>query len=305
MLGLLLPELSRAATGQSGQGLAVSPPIISASANPGQSIVVQVNVQNITNSPLIMNSAADDFGAKDENGNPQLLFDEKTSTRYSLKFWIAPIESPIIQPKTRITVPVTIDVPANAEPGGHYGVIQLTGKAPNVSGSGVALSASIGVLVLLTVNGTVVQHLSPVDVTISHNNKAGNFFEYGPLTFAERIKNDGNLHEAPSGNITITNLFGGKPIVIGVNGARGNILPDSIRKFSQDYAKTSLFGYFTIKGSLTYDTNKTIVLPATSFWVIPYRLLIGVIAALVVLFFLLRFALKRYNRRIIERARRG
>ena len=293
-----------AAPAQSGEGLSVSPPLITTSANPGQSVVEQISIRNITGLPLILSSSTVDFGAKGEDGTPQLLFNETTSTRYSLKYWIAPVESPTIQPGATITVPVTINIPANAEPGGHYGVVQFSGKPANLNGNGVSISASIGVLVLLTVNGNITQHLSPVDTLITQNGRLGTFFQYGPLLVSQRIRNDGDVHEAPYGKLTVSNLFGGKPIVLNVNPTKGNILPGSIRKFSEAIPTKNMFGYYTIKGSLAYGTNKTLVMPEAHFWVIPYTLLIIVVIVLVILFFVLRFALRRYNRHVINQARR-
>jgi hypothetical protein len=303
--GVAAAATATAAAGQSGEGLSVSPPLISASANPGQSEVLQIRIQNITSQPLILTSTSVDFGAKGEDGTPQLLFNETTSTRYSLKYWIAPIENPTIQPQAAITVPVTINVPANAEPGGHYGIIQFTGKPPTVTGgSGVAISASIGVLVLFTVNGNITHHLTALPLIVSQNGKPGKFYQYGPLGVSLLIRNDGAVHEVPTGNLTVSNLFGGKPIVLPVNPLKGNILPGTIRKFNQKIVKKSLFGYFTIKGNLTYDTNKILVVPATSFWVIPYKLVIIVLLIVIAVFLILRYGLRRYNRHVIEQARR-
>ena len=287
-----------------GQGLQISPPLVSVAADPGQTVILAIKIRNISGGALVIHGTVDDFGAKGEDGEPQILSSETSSTRYSLKYWIATVPSVTLKSQEQQTLNVPVNVPKNAEPGGHYGVIRFTGTPPNLEGTGVALSASIGTLVLFTVNGAIIQHLSTIDIKTSHNGTNHSFFEQGPLTITERIKNDGNVHVNPKGNLTITNLFGFKTASLAVNSTGGNILPDSIRKFSQDLSKKNLFGRYTIKGSLAYGSGKTLVLPVTSFWVIPYKLIIAVILIITALFFLLRFGLRRYNAHIIKLARK-
>ncbi len=50
-------------------------------------------------------------------------------------------------------LPITINVPANASPGGYYGVIRFTATPGKLDQSGVALSASLGALDFIRVNG--------------------------------------------------------------------------------------------------------------------------------------------------------
>jgi len=287
-----------------GQGLQISPPLISVAADPGQTVILAIKIRNISGGTLVIHGTVDDFGAKGESGEPQILLDETASTRYSLKYWIATVPSVTLKSQELETLSVPVNVPKNAEPGGHYGVVRLTGTAPSLEGTGVALSASIGTLVLFTVNGDITDHLSAVDITASQKGATHSFFEQGPLTITERIKNDGNVHERPKGNVVITNLFGRQTASLAVDSTGGNILPNSIRKFSQDLGKKNLFGRYTVKGSLAYGNGKTLVLPVTSFWVIPYKLIIATILIITALFFLLRFGLRRYNAYIIKLARK-
>lgn len=286
-----------------GQGLQISPPLISVSADPGQTVNLSIKIRNVSGGPLVIHGTADDFGAKGEGGIPYILLGETTATRYSLKFWLGAVPSVTLQPQQIQTLTVPINVPKNAEPGGHYGVVRFTGTPPDLGGTGVALSASIGTLVLFTVNGNITESLNAVDVKTSHNGTNHTFFEQGPITISERIKNDGTVHEHPQGKIIISNLFGKQTASLALDKNSANILPDSIRKFSQDLSQKNLFGRYSVKGSLTYGNSKVLVLPATSFWVIPYRLIIAVLLITLIIFFALRYGLKRYNAYIVKRAR--
>ena len=304
--------LSTAGSGGSpGQGLEISPPVIELSANPGQTVTVNISVRDVTNGELIAHGEADDFGAgTGEDGQPQLLLNENGENRYSLKQWISSVPDMDLQPQQLKSNTLTIRVPADAEPGGHYGVVRFTALPPNLKGTGVALSASVGTLILLRVNGTVTDNLSLVQYAAGINNdkagtfKVSRFFEHGPIDFLLRLHNGGTVHEQPTGTITVKNMFGRTVGTMAINSKAKNVLPDSIRRFNETLSSTRLFGYYSAKFSLKYAGNKTLE-GNVSFWVIPWKLILVVVVVLVVLFIALKWLLHRYNEHIIARARQS
>jgi hypothetical protein len=294
-----------ASTNTPGQGLEISPPVMQLNADPGQTVTIQVRLRDVTQGELIAKGEVDDFGAgKDEDGTPKLLLDETTSTRYSLKQWVGAVPNLVLAPQQLATNTITIHVPKNAEPGGHYGVIRFTGVPPNLAGTGVALSASVGSLILLRVNGAVSDKLSLVEFSTRQNALKKTFFEAGPVNFVVRLKNAGTVHEKPQGTISVYNMLGKKVGAVAVNGNGGNVLPDSIRKFSSTLGSTKLFGRYTAKLNLTFAGSKKLE-GQLAFWVVPWKLILLVMLVLAVLVYIGRIALRKYNERIIARARRG
>ncbi|CAN5380870.1 hypothetical protein BH10PAT3_BH10PAT3_8040 [soil metagenome] len=299
-------------TANNGQALEIAPPVIYISADPGQTVKTQIFIRDISSGNLIVNGQVNNFVSGGEDGTPKIILDKKddANNAYSLVEWVAPLPSLLLIPREIKSMTATINVPKDASPGGHYGVIRFTSTPPSVEGgSGVSLAASIGVLVLLTVSGKVTEGLSVQELSVSHNGKKGSFFESGPLEFLEKFKNTGNVHVQPVGQVTITDMFGKKFAAVNVNLPPGNILPQSVRQFKQPLDKAvignkRLFGRYTAKLTVTYGTNKKQVSTETSFWVIPYRLVAAIIAVLIGAFFVLRFLIKRYNRRILEQAQR-
>jgi hypothetical protein len=304
------PTPTPAVDGSPGQGLEISPPVIELSAKPGQTVTTSISVRNVTTGELIATGHADDFGAgNDENGEPKILINETGATRYSLKYWIQGVPDLTLAPQELQKTTVTIAVPADAEPGGHFGVVRFTAVPPNLKGTGVALSASVGTLILMKVEGPVTEHLSvdsfqaqKAGAAISQAVKPGSFFENGPVDFVVRVKNDGTVHEKPQGSINVYNMVGRKVDAIAVNPHGGNVLPDSVRKFQQETASKKLFGRYTAKLDLNYAGNMKLSSRIT-FWVIPWRLILIVMLALVILFFLLRVGIRKYNENIISKAR--
>ncbi|HXY17902.1 MAG TPA: hypothetical protein VEH48_00585, partial [Candidatus Nitrosopolaris sp.] len=143
--------------------------------------------------------------------------------------------------------------------------------------------------------------------SVNHGGKTGSFFQSAPLNFVERLKNNGNVHLQPTGQVTITDMFGRKLATLPVNVPPGNILPASIREFSQALDKSvignkKLFGHYTAKMSVTYGTDKKALNSSLGFWVIPFKLVAGVIIVLIAGFFAIRYAIRRYNRYILEQA---
>ena len=300
------PSPSGAATASPGQGLEISPPVIELSADPGQTVTTTIRVRNVANGDLIAKGRADDFGAgDDESGQPKLLLDETGATRYSLKYWVSNVPDLRLAAGELKSTTITIKVPANAEPGGHFGVVRFTAVPPDLAGTGVALSASVGTLVLLRVSGAITDKVSLAEFSAGQNDQKHSFFEHGPVDFIVRVKNEGSVHEKVQGTIAVTGMFGQKMGNVAVNDKGGNVLPGSIRKFQQTLGTKALFGYYTAQLNLTYLDGKNKLTGKLGFWVIPWKLILLALVGLAVLGWLLRLGIKRYNAHIIAQARRG
>jgi hypothetical protein len=291
-----------------GQALEISPPVMNLTADPGQTITRELNLRDVSTGKLVVTGEVNDFMADGEEGIPKLLLEAGEDSPYSLKAWVAPLPRMTLDPKQVRSLPITIKVPANAAPGGYYGVIRFTATPPELEGQGVSLSASLGSLVLLTVNGDAKEGLEVEEYKTLRNGQAKNIFESKPINFLARLKNTGRVHQQPLGKITVKDMFGKHVADTFFNQPPRNILPDSIRKFEvaldeTELGKKMLFGRYTADLTVTYGSKDQTTTDTLTFWVIPYRLIALVIIALVGLFFLLRFALKQYTQRVLRGSR--
>jgi len=293
-----------------GQALEIAPPVITLTGNPGQTIQTQISLRDISSSDLVVTNEINDFTANGEDGTPKILLDESAETNpYSMKSWITPLAQFTLAPKQIKKISVLIHIPANASPGGYYSIIRFTGTPPELKDTGVSLSASLGSLILLKVNGKVNEQLGVQEFSVNNGGKTGSIFESTPLTFIARLKNTGNIHEQPAGQVVVTDMFGKTVAAVNVNLPPRLILPHTTRKFeapldSSVIGNKKLFGRYTAKLNLTYGTNGQKITSEISFWVIPYRLIGGAILGLVIVFFGLKHLIKRYNRHIISKARK-
>ena len=299
-----------AAAISSGQALEIGPPVINLSADPGTTVKTTISLRDISPTSLLVNGQINDFVASGEDGTPKIILDPSVVSPYSFKSWVSPLAALTLKPKEIKNLTVTINVPKTASPGGYFGVIRFTGTPPDLNGTGVSLAASLGSLILLTVNGQAKENLSLIDFSASHNSKTGTLFETAPVDFAVRLKNSGNLQEEPAGLVTVKDMFGNVVATLGVNQPVRDILPDSIRKFgtsldSSNIGNKILFGLYHADLTLTYGASKQTVTSSITFWVIPYTLIAIIIGALIVAFFVLRTLIRRYNKYILAQAKKN
>jgi hypothetical protein len=287
-----------------GQALEIAPPVLNLKADPGEVIQAKIALRDISSTSLIVTSEINDFTANGEDGTPKVITDTAEKSPYSIIDWIKPIPGLTLKSRQIENLPVTITVPKNAAPGGYYGVVRFTATAPNIDQSGVALSASLGAMIFIRVNGDAKESMSIQDFYLSKDDSRGFFFDSIPVTFTERIKNQGNVHEQPIGQILVTDMFGKPAVNVNVNLEGRNVLPATIRRFDQPLDKSAvgnriLFGLYTAKLTMKYGATGQTVTKTIKFWIFPWKLLIAAIIVLIVLVLLGRLMLKRYNDRLL------
>jgi len=292
-----------------GQALEIAPPVITLTLDPGQTATTQIYLRDIASTKLNVTGQANDFVAAGEDGTPKVLLDTTGSGPYSLRNWVGALPTLQLIPREIKSMAVTITVPRDASPGGHYGVIRFTAVPPDLKDTGVSLSASLGALLLVTVRGKLIDNLELQSFTVNQDGKSSTFFEAAPLTFSQLLRNSGNVHEEPAGQVTITDMFGAKLAVLGINQPPHNVLPASSRRFDEVLDSTvignkMLFGRYTATLKATYANGKS-VNGSLTFWVVPYRLIAVIVVAGVGGFFGLRYGIRRYNRFIVGQSRRG
>ncbi len=284
-IGLSVTVLAQSATPS--LGLTLSPPTFEITGNPGDTITNTVRVENTNDFPLTLTVDRRNFTAQGEEGSVGLT-DEVTS--YSLASWInVSPQSTTIAAKSTRSFTFTINIPLNAEPGGHFGsLVFRTIPSSTLSGSGAALAQEIGSLILLNVSGYSVQEAKIVGFEPTQS-----FFEYGPVTLSARVENVGNVHVKPGGTITITNMLGSKVSTLKVEGK--NVLPGAIRKLDSVWDNKWGFGRYTATFVMVYGSDLTQRAAVTNFFILPYRLIFFILVFATILIFILYKMRKRLS----------
>jgi len=266
-------------------GLSISPPSFELSANPGGTLENTIKVENVSAETLKIAVDRRNFTAVGEEGAVGLTEEE---TNFSLASWITvtPPEAEIPAKSTRI-FNFKINVPLNAEAGGHFGSIVFRIGGGPITQTGASVTQELGALILLRIAGKTTE-----EATLQSFFTQKKFWEYGPVEFEIKTKNSGNVHLKPKGTITISNSFGKKVGVVEVEPK--NVLPGAVRKSTASWGKKILLGKYTAVLSLVYGAGSgKMITGSTTFIGFPYRIGGVVLAVLLVLFFLLYRGRKR------------
>ena len=140
-----------------------------------------------------------------------------------------------------ITVPFTIRVPANATPGGHYGVLFAETK-PADDASGIVRKKRIGMILYVKVKGDVVNRGAVKDISTNW------FYSHAPITATVSVEDSGNTDFIAKTKMTVTDLFGNVKYVMP---QEYNILPGTHRDIPINYETPPWFGLFKVKVEAT------------------------------------------------------
>lgn len=308
VLLVILPIVTQAQTtkGPVGNGFRITPVRESYVIPKGTSKVLSIGVTNPSDSPLTAHPVVNDFlPSEDETGEPRLILDVDTILpRNDFKSLVSPLEDFIIPPRQEKKIDVTISVPTYAEAGGYYGAIRFVPIIPTEEGRNVALTASIGTIVLVTVPGELRQQLDLVQLSAAQNGSARGFLVGGKIDVLTRLKNSGNIHVQPFGKVQVQNIFGKTVHEYEFNQAdsslqRANVLPDSVRKFVDELPRDQKWiGRYTIKMNLTYTAGGGEIISAkTTFWYFPTVVFYLLILLLLVLVVAINFVIYRLRKR--------
>jgi hypothetical protein len=279
-----------AATTQSFQ---ISPPTANYAANPGAQQKGTIKVTNLTDAPLSVRISKENFVAKGEEGEIELV--DNADPLYSLAPWFS-------FDATQLDIPglgtkelhYTLDIPPNAEPGGRYGTVVFNTIPPKLpSGqSGAAVQQQIAGIVFLRINGRANEKL---DVLSFAPDKT--FSEYGPVSLLARVKNTGSVHEKATGTITIKNMFGFKVDSIPLD--EHFVIPAAIRRLTNTWPAKGkgglLIGKYTAELNATYGDGGKLT-ATTSFTIVPWRLLLAILVGLILVFLIFWRGRKRLAR---------
>lgn len=274
---------------QNSTTLSISPSLYDISVEPGQEWRSTLRIINVNDYDLTVYVDVVNFKPQGEGGDGRFVpIPETGAEGVSLAEWIRIEKTPIVIPREQSKeIPVSVLVPFDASPGGHFAAI-LVGTRPVVNTPGqakVQTSQMITSLFFARVAGDIYEL-----GTIREFTSQGTYLSSPEVTFDMRFENKGNVHLQPQGDIRIKNMWGQERGVIPINQASqfGNVLPETIRLFTFNWKgewSISDIGRYTAVATLAYGSEERQFASAkTTFWVIPYKLLIGI--AVVILLFI-------------------
>lgn len=293
--------------------LTISPAKIEMNGDPGKMISGEFILMNEQSSSMTFYTSAENFEASGETGTPNFV--PGTSGFAS---WVSLAPTVVLNKGEQKVVPFTIQIPVDADAGGHFAAIFLSTTPPQSESGQVSVGAKIGVLVFLHVSGEVREDGGILSFDTTSNDKV---FTSLPISFSYRFQNSGNDRVKPEGTLHIKNIFGWNKAILNANKIQGNILPNSVRKFEVVWDDGEVdgprpgffnkawyqlqhfaFGVYKAKVNLTYGQQQVTSPHSITFFVIPWQLLTLVAALLTILFYGGSKAIRSYNAWIIRKA---
>lgn len=264
---------------------------------PGTSKVVDLIITNRTGELRQFNFEVEDAMGSYNINSPIILLGSERGP-YTLKDYIQlPKEGIDLEHNERARIPVTISVPADAEPGGRYGSVLVTtvskdaiqgevgGRAP-----AAAIISRVGSLFFLTIPGET-------DVKGEFKSIAlipdAMFLTGGPINLQLLFENTGDLHLNPYGEIRITNILNAEVGFIEVD--PWFALPKSIRSRELSWDKEFLIGRYTATAYINRGYDDVIDTHLVTFWVLPWKIVALVFCGIFLFLLIIRFIVKNFE----------
>ncbi len=285
----------------------VSPIRLEFAVDPGQSVTTSFDVTNNKDEFKTYSISIARFETRDETGDPAFV----PNDRRGIPSWATVPSQVQIPAKTKQTVPITIAVPQDAEPGGYFAAAFAIDQAPDQEeANAIGVGSNVGTLIFLRVNGDFAEGETVLEFNTKNKQK---LFASLPVEFYYRLQNSGEDRIKPQGDITIKNIFGRISKTINANRTTGSVLPRSIRRFEAgwyvtggepvqdlnaqpEYPKNNsyleqlkfqwnhfAFGYYTANMQVTVNNDSSrSYARSVSFWIIPWHLLSIALAFLII-----------------------
>ncbi|GAA2698388.1 WxL protein peptidoglycan domain-containing protein [Actinoplanes palleronii] len=176
-------------------------------AAPGERLTDYVGVTNLTTRPLVFTVYGTDAYTTDDGSFALLPAAQKPTDVGS---WTALGATRYTVPaNTRLDIPFSISVPADATPGDHAGgvVTSIAEEQTTANGQKVLVDRRVAARVYLTVAGAVTPTLKIDTVRLEYVTSA-NPADGGVMTVKYLVHNTGNLRLSGTGTVRVTGPFG-------------------------------------------------------------------------------------------------
>ena len=289
----------------SGLNLTTSPLPINLITSPGVTVSAQLKIKNGGTQTEKLAVGLMKFDAYGDDGMPRLMDRQGGDDFFD---WVTFSEDTFeVLPNQWKTITATFSLPPSAAFGYYYAVtFSRADQSPSTPGQ-TAIAGATATLVLVEARVDNAQRdIEVIDFTSDRTS-----YEFLPVSFNLKLKNKGNVHVAPRGNIFIDKGSKHDLAILEINQLGGNVLPDSNRvfvttwndgfplyvnqveedkvvldklgrakkKLNWDFSQTDKFrwGKYTAKMLLVYDDGiRDVPIEAKlSFWLIPWRFIIA------------------------------
>ena len=278
-------------TKSTGYNIELSPAKKNISINPGDNYIQKFTIGNYSGSSQTLHLFVQDFTVKSEEGTPEIYdITPEEGRKFALSQWmVLPTDTVTIPNDERVEVEVQINVPADAEPGGHYGAFIVQTQAPSQEGTAVGAIGRLASLMLVNIPGDTAEE---VTIAKAFTDKPIYWDENPTVHFVTFLKNKGNVHGIPTGAFNISGGYGHKSKSVIYNQNQSAVLPGAperklVTEFSMKKGEGIVppIGKFTIDLVARYGTANLPLETTIFFWMLPVKFIaIALLGTVITLF---------------------
>jgi hypothetical protein len=321
ILSLFVPPIVFAQ--QSPLDITISPIYLEYNAKPGEVIKDKIRVKN--NSQNKINLAVD-INKLAPSDTGEIVLEDKKPEDLFLNWVKFDANTVSVNPKEWAEVGFTLTIPDDAA-FGYYMAISVSDSSKPGGNNTAVVSGAAAVPLLLNVK----KEGAKSEAKLLNFESSYFINEELPVEFKAKISNTGNVHIRPRGNIFISGWGIKDRAVLDINSKQGSILPQATRSFDSlwddgflvkepvmedqntvklgedgkpqthlviHWDKLTSFRIGPYKANLVmvFDDGKKDVLieGSTTFWVLPYKLIIGFIASFLIILFIIKKVIDSY-----------
>ncbi|CAM5714792.1 hypothetical protein SALBM311S_01068 [Streptomyces alboniger] len=241
------------------------------SADPGTSLRDKVVVANKTGRPLTFRLyAADAYNTARDGGFAVRTQKEK---QRGVGAWAKPARTRVTVPAHgKVTVPFTLRVPADAEPGDHPGaVVALDERVDRGDGSlALGVQQAVGARVYLRVGGPVLPAIAVENVRVTHDQPLVPGLGDSTATISYTLHNTGNVTLDPKVELRARGLFGRTLLARDLARVPAELLPGQRVRLSEPWRGAPQLDWGDV--TLTASAQDTRESASASFFALPWLL---------------------------------
>lgn len=273
--------------------------------SPGEKYNGELVVWNLTEKAIDYQIVVRGFKQIENQPGTAILLTEEEEERalYTATSWLTmDLTQLTLVPNKNEKLFYEINVPKDATKGEYTVMISfISDNETKLSGTGATTTLSAGMPILVKIGDEFVENAELLDFYTSSN-----FFEYPNLTFYTRIKNLGDTHISPTGEIILTNIFNQEIATIPFNPNGQSILRDNSGNYETIWNlgtfltkdKAIVLGPIKAKLIVTYRSFQPGFAPLTSeisFWILPWKLILIALVAIISIIVIIKVVKKKKN----------
>jgi WxL interacting protein linking bacterial and host surfaces len=253
-------------------------PYFALSADPGTVLTDKVVVADKTGRPLTFRLyAADAYNTARDGGFAVRTAEEK---QRGVGAWAKPLKGRVTVPAHgSVTVPFTLRVPEDAEPGDHPGALVALDERIDQGRGAVALGVrrAVGARVYLRVGGPTVPAIAVEDVRVTHHQPLVPGLGESTATVSCTLHNTGNITLHPKVRLRATGLFGRTLPARDVSGIPSELLPGQRVRLTEPWRNAPRFDWSDI--TLTASAKGTHASASASYLAVPWLMVAVAVGA--------------------------